>query len=375
MSNIRNVIEDHEKKYLKKNLFVQRMVLIVLGFVMLGFAVGMLILNVQKKTLAYSETGNAGYSVCLKPNSYFSDKCLGKDKQYIASIIDNIPVNFNYDFSADAPLKTVDYSYEITARTVANDSSDTSKKSLYDNTETLVKKTAGKKIDAAGFVLNPSVTIDYNKYNDLISQLRSEYALTLDSNLIVTMSVDVNGTAEGYKEPMSDHQEIAVTIPLSERTINVSLASKDAASNGAFEEVVPSVMNTIYLIAAIVGGVMALLGLALTVLVVLRRRGAESEYEKELGRILREYNQLIIEADHVPAIDKKHLVEVSDFDELLDARETIQKPIVHVNLDDDRSLFVIEDPGTSYSFILAGAKKVRRSPSATKPVKRERARA
>jgi hypothetical protein len=86
---------------------------------------------------------------------------------------------------------------------------------------------------------------------------------------------------------------------------------------------------------------------------LLKREARRSAFEKTLGKILHDYNQLIVEVEHIPQIPRNKLVEVVNFEELLDARETIQQPILHLTLAADRSLFIIEDQGMAYVFILS----------------------
>jgi hypothetical protein len=46
-------------------------------------------------------------------------------------------------------------------------------------------------------------------------------------------------------------------------------------------------------------------------------------------------------------------VDVKSFEELLDARDTIQQPILHLTVTENRSLFIIEDQGMAYSYTLS----------------------
>jgi hypothetical protein len=67
-----------------------------------------------KKTykVHYSEKSNIDYKVYLKENSFYSEKYLGKNKKYIASLIKNIDTDFDYTFKVDDNLD-LKYSYYV----------------------------------------------------------------------------------------------------------------------------------------------------------------------------------------------------------------------------------------------------------------------
>jgi hypothetical protein len=68
---------------------------------------------------------------------------------------------------------------------------------------------------------------------------------------------------------------------------------------------------------------------------------------------MHEYNQLIVEVEHMPHAPRSKVIEVTDFDELLNARDTIQQPILHLRISDDNSLFAIEDGDMVYAYALS----------------------
>ena len=45
--------------------------------------------------ISYTEKSNVEYNVCLKNNDFYEEKCLPKNMKYVASLIDNIQVEFN----------------------------------------------------------------------------------------------------------------------------------------------------------------------------------------------------------------------------------------------------------------------------------------
>jgi hypothetical protein len=356
---MRTLIAEETQKSHNDNHFIARMITMATAALVLAFATGCLILNVEVQKLEYHESGNVDYEVCLKPNQYFADACQPAGKQYVASLIKNIAARFRYDFEVGESLN-YQYDYEITAQLVAQDGNEKGKV-LYDNTEVLVPKQAIEAAEGEGFRLEQAVEIDYGKYNSLITAFRADYGLTLKANLIVTMAVTTAGTHVDFPDPLHTSQKIALDIPLSERTINVALDSDRLNNTGSLEKQTHGLLRSLpYLVLLGVSGVTFAVVLGWSIIIFARREAGRSEFEKELGQILHEYNQLIVEVEHVPEIPRQRLIQVHGFDELLDARETIQKPILHLPITDDRSLFMIDDDGTGYVYLLGNQKAGRK---------------
>ena len=68
----------------------------------------------------------------------------------------------------------------------------------------------------------------------------------------------------------------------------------------------------------------------------------KSKYEKEKERILKTYDQIIVVSKNLPDIEQVKKIEVENFEELLDAQEELNNPIIfYENTTTHRSMFVI----------------------------------
>jgi hypothetical protein len=334
------------------------------AIIILTFSVAQILLNINVTKVDYNETGTVNYAVCLKPNQYFEDDCLDKNRQYVASLIREIKIDYNYGFNTSAPLD-YRYDYEVTAEVVATEK-DNAGKVLYSDKETIQEKITEEAMQSQRFQVQKHVNIDYGKYNDLMVQFRKDYNLSMDANLVVTMSVNTYGEYPNFIKPLDSKQNLSISIPLSERTINVGVNSKDINNGSSLSQATSSFgRNLTWYLLALVAMVALIVTTYISVMILVRNNRAKSRYDKTLTKIIKEYNQLIIEATHIPEIKNSQVVTVSDFDELLDVRETIQKPILHIKISHDKSLFAIEDGHTAYTYTLHGEKprRVKKSPS------------
>jgi hypothetical protein len=349
---MRTLAQEHIEKSNKDGHFIPRMIILAVSVAVFAYSFVVLVLNVDTRTLNYHESGNVNYQVCLKPNSYFTESCQPSKKQYVASLIDNLKTEFNYSFQADDAMK-YNYSYDIGAKLIATESND-SDKILYENEEVLKPSQTVKDQFGQSFSIHENIDVNYDKYNDLITAFRSDYGLTIEANVVITLSVKVQATHDDFSQPLETKQSVALKIPLSERTINVTVESDQLNNGGVIEEKIRDLSkNLIFVIAASASGLTFFAILVLSIVIFIRREAHRTVYEKTLGHILHDYNQLIVDVERVPQTSRDKLIEVTNFDELLDARDTIQQPILHLKIGDDRSMFAIEGQNIVYAYVLS----------------------
>jgi cbb3-type cytochrome oxidase subunit 3 len=256
-----------------------------------------------------------------------------------------------YSFQAKTNVN-YQYDYDVTAKVIATDG-DSTDKVLYESEEVLVpaKRLSG---NTGEFFINESINIDYGKYNSLITAFRSDYGLTLKANVIVTLNVHLVGEADGFAEVIKSDQRVALNIPLSERTINVSLNSDEINNEGSLEEKARDfAKNLPWIIVADISAIVFLSILIISIVIFVFRESRRSDYDKELSHIMKEYGQIIVKVDRLPETPAGHVVEVGDFDELLNVHDTVEKPIIYKELVQNHcSIFMIEDSETVYTYII-----------------------
>lgn len=351
--------EDNIRESNRDRHFITRIIIMAVSAAVFALAFVGFILNVEYETLNYHENGNVTYDVCLRPNDYYIDECQPSGKQYIASLIRTIDAEFHYSFSLAEEIER-EYSYDITAKLVATESG-ADEKILYEKEEILLSEKSVAAVAGKIVKIDEPIQINYQKYNSLMTSFRTDYGLTLKANLYVTMNVRVSGTHENFATPIKSDQKITLRIPMSERTINVALETDGVNSDSFIEEEKRDPTKSLLFVAvAGASAVVFVFTLVMSIVVSVRRKSDRSDYEKELDKITKEYNQLIVEVEHVPKIDQKNVIEVKSFDELLDVRDTIQKPILHLQISDQRSLFIIEgDNGGAYVYAMGMAARRR----------------
>lgn len=348
-----------KQSVLFRNVYIDTPYRVVLGLLAIILLTAITTLSfrwgVQLETINsiyYNEKSDLDYKVYLKENNYFQEKYLGKDRQYIAGLIDYISADFKYELNASNSFD-YQYRYWVTATLVAKEKGENSKV-VYERDFSLIEPKTFELKDSNNFNINENVEIDYDYFNDIMNSFKKDYALSLDSNLIVKLHVDLLGNAENIKQDITSNQVMEVSIPLSEQTINISMDYNKINNYEVIEEVSNTeVINKFLFIICIISLVLDVIVVIEYVRFLERIKQHSDAYTKKLNRILKEYDRAIVKTRKMPDVDDLKVIEVESFEELLDARENLERPILHIDVHPgQKSCFLIINQKEVFKFIL-----------------------
>ena len=319
-----------------KNLIV----LVIFDIVI--FLIALLSLGVYLKAnmnyyITYSEKSDIDYKVYLKENDYFKTRYLGKNTKYIASIIDYIDTNFTYDliFPEKNDCK---YLYKIMAELKVKDKDDDV--TYYEYAEELFN--SGVLETNNSIRINKKLKVDYNKYNSLMSSFVDDFDLDRsESTLKVTMKVMLLDNESGYLKEVDNNRTISLNIPLTTKTISISMSS-DLNNSEENKILVKREGNNkpFLVIGAIWGSIATVMAIALTIY-YLKNRTPHAIYKKKLKNILNNYSSYIQEIDNSHKIGASVVYKLKSFDDVLEVRDTIQKPILMIHNNKNTGTFFI----------------------------------
>ena len=96
------------------------LIFIILGTVLLNHSFN----YNSERIINYNEKSNLDYKVYLLRNEFYEHSYLEKDMLYIASLIDNITIDFDYIFQSDGS-ENIDFTYNIVAKLSISSASNT----------------------------------------------------------------------------------------------------------------------------------------------------------------------------------------------------------------------------------------------------------
>lgn len=281
----------------------------------------------EKTLLNYNTTSNVDYKVNLKENNYFTEKTLPSGEQYITSVIDNIAMNYNYNYSATDNI-TGTYSYKIIARVNADYKIDTSTTKKVWSKDYIIKEEKKKKIENESNInIDEEVSLNYDEYNKIINNFKRDYMLAITSKVDVYMEVLLNGNYQG--NTFNEKTTLVTSIPLSEQTINITTDYKNNKQGQVKKvEKIERFNNIPIFILGVILSLFSLFIIALQIIKIITDNKKQSVYIKKLKKYLHDYSDLIAIVKRLPNIKGLKLIEFTKFEQLVNAQDDLRVPII-----------------------------------------------
>lgn len=360
MNNVQNENDSQIKDSIKevkpftmRKWFIYMMIPTLVMLVLTLFVLKGSMYSDKESVVNYNETGDIDYKVYLKDNSFYSDKYLGKDMQYVASLIDRININYKFDMKTDNNLN-FNYKYNIKADLLITDPNDNNK-ILYKKSNVLVSDKKNKDT-LSNFMVNDSVNIKYDEYNSYVNAFKKTYALSVKSKLIVTMEVTTEAKSKILKEDFNKVNKLSLTIPLSEQTVDIGIDTSSINNAGILDKnYISQIKKPVVLVLGLIVGILSLALLYISLYTLFSGRSKIDVYKTTISKILKEYDRAIVTSKSIDSIieEEHNVIKVESIDELLDAHDTTGQPILYSELvPNDVSCFMILDDKLLYKLII-----------------------
>lgn len=314
------------RKNREKWIFAQSVIVAVLALAVLISALVSYQLN-KRYYIEYQERGSIDYNVFLKDNEFYDVPYLERDQSYVASLIDKIIADFNYEIDMDADDVNYRYSYRITSRLEMID--DTSKAPIFNPEQELVNVQNQSQKSAKRLVINEMVILNYDEYNDLASKFIEAYELTkTTSNIVVTLNVDVLSDCNAFTGNSVETYSSELRIPLTTKTVNIEMKSTVPSAENKMIACTRGAGSEVFKTTAIVLGVVDVLLILLLVAFITLTRTEDITYTTRVKRTLSRYKSYIQKINNLFVSRGYQTILVDTFDEMLEIRDTIQAPIL-----------------------------------------------
>lgn len=277
--------------------------------------------------IIYTEGSSLKYKVYLKENEFFGNEYLTENRQYIASLIKFVSADFRYNLQSSKPNEVHKYNYKIVAE--VNVEQQSNKNSIYKFNEILLEKKNQQFNTIKGLNIKENITIDYNKYNDIIRSFINTYNLDdIKSTLTVKMYIEVDGITK-VVAPVS-----ALVIPLTTKTMAIDITSNtvNATDLSVYKEIANK--NHLYIAVLLV---ILIVMVAIELYVYINNTKDDlSRYKTKVKKILQNYNSYIQKTDKDFNFKGYQEIEMETFEDLLQIRDTISKPILMIEIKENK---------------------------------------
>lgn len=299
----------------------------------------------------FYETGNIDYKVYLEENDFFVNKYLGKDRQYIAELIDYIIADFEYKVSLEN--NDISYKYDYRIEIEANVVNKETRNVIFNKRQEVINR---QDLEADnGIIIGQNIKIDYSYYNNLVRELINTYGLmdTAESRLLAKMYVSYNCWLGELKNDVKNNIVLTMEIPLAERTVDVSLDNDVFSLNNDFFVFTSKDNYIIYLVVSILFGLVVLYLIVVLLRYCIKVNSYISNFDKNLNKILKNYESYIQKMDGNFDFRGYKVLKVFEFESMLELRDMLSKPIMMINDETNGIIrFVITTDDIAYVYQL-----------------------
>ena len=293
--------------------------------------------------LKYEEDNNVKYNVYLKKNEFFETPFLGENRTYIASLIDYISVNFEYNIKYNKQIEGITkYKYVALVRANKKDSEGYYWEKEYDLSEEKELKVE----EENNISINDNVKVKYSTYNEILNRFKKEYGVNTDGELKIIMKINNNANFENVDRPVNIDSQLSLSLPLLEQSLEVTI-NKDDSSEKDILEIRNKSNSKIYPILKISGVVVVLSSVIVFILTTKKNIEYKKShhYKVKLEKILKTYDSIIANTNNLPSMNGLKKINISTFEELLDVYNEVRMPINYFQnkTESESTFFIIND--------------------------------
>ena len=331
--------------------FEKRVAFLVLLVIIFFFVAGLFIFKAVTHTngekVTFDEVSTVDYKVCLNQQQYgqyYEDSCLDEGMEYLTSLSEKMPVTFNYNVSYSDSVD-IKLNYYVTSK--VNIYREKNGRVINTAEDVLVERTSYDVFgNYAEFLID--VDVPLKKYIDYVNSYNNQFGISSYALLEVMFYVDNGNTIKKVS---------SLSLPLTNATYGIDkMVVTNSEQNLNIVDDSWGSVNTSYAVVGLIFVLFGLLAIIKLADLIYKVMTSSSLYQRKLNRIMREYDrEIVISRNGYTLDDSKRLVKVTSFSELLDARDTLEKPIVYVRVNNVKSEFYVEDSETIYKYTMKEA--------------------
>lgn len=274
--------------------------------------------------LDYQERGSVNYKVYYKENNFYTEPYIGPDKTYIAQYIDNIDVDFTYLVNYTENLNGT-YDYYVKARLVAYTPGDETddlwtKEYKMSDVETVEFK------DTSGYNITKNIKINFQEFKEEYENYRASSMISSNAKLVVELVVN-NHSKYKYADEIDFQANSKLEIPLSDSTFQITKSSTATGETKTIEKKEKNEKGVYILIVKVILWVMVVITGGSLISLYRSDTKRVSAYERTLKKILTTYDSIIVNVKKLPSLSNLSVVDVTSFEELVDAQNEVRLPI------------------------------------------------
>ena len=299
-----------------------------------------------KVKVNYEDSSDVVYKVNYFDKEYTNS--LGSNK-YVSEMVDYIDFSYNYNNILSEYVSGY-YRYNVESYLVAYE--DDISNSLWERKYQLVedKTIVLDKNNINNIKIDDNFKIDFKKYRDEINRFIDEYDIDVSGYLHIRINILQFLNFDSLDNEYTDNKVITINIPITDDTFKIRV-NNISNMNSYYEFSSKKAMNIVFLII----GAFCLSLSAASLIMVIKQFGIiykrQSEYNRELKRILAKYDDCIVRVNRFYTYKKYNMIYVDSFSELMDVYDKKNKMISFKEVKrGSEALFVIIDEDDAWIY-------------------------
>lgn len=301
-------------------------------------------------TYEYTVTQDAKAAIHYSDNDFYGNSPAVGNSAYVAALTDAVTANFQYKYSATR-VANLTSTYDIKAQIKANYAVKGNTEDLsnvwsrdYQLIDPVTATTNGDLV-----AISRTVSVPYADYMHTVDQFRTSLALPTNSEVVVTFTVHVNGTVDNT--PFSDVRTSTISVPLDQQIYIPSVKFDKADTKQVTPVVAAETQNRWAKIGIAAGAILAIVGTSLLIY-GMRKRIFKSSYQRELDKIYRYHNGIIVRTSRAVDLADHQVVPMRSFDDMLNLEEELKSPIIADEISSTMTHFMIANNNVMYLYKL-----------------------
>ncbi len=308
---------------------------LVMGIVLLFKSIGYELGN----STTYSEYTSNNYSVCTEEIGVYDNNCMSKDLDYISSIVKTIHASFNYEAVYSKEV-SIDSNYYVIGRLKVYDKNNVSH-IRYTREDSFLESTKLKVQDEV-VSFSTDVQVDFASYKEFVEDYMRKTGVLSGAELEVSLYLENDGVSRKISY---------INIPLTEETFMITSSNLDNQNQLVIFNDKKKMIDPFYMFICIICFFTDGLLLIYLINFIYMVSHLDNKYNATLKKILKDYDKIIVNATSEYQIpEEARIIEVATFKELLDARNSLEKPIVYERVNNVKSRFYLEDEDKVYIY-------------------------
>lgn len=289
----------------------------------------------------YTESSKIDYQIKLQNNEHLKEENIGNSNTYILKYTKFIDYNIKYNYSSSNNIDTK-AKYEIYTITSGKYKKSTDK---YDEiyTKKIILESGELNSISNQISLNKNITIDINKYNQILKDLQEDTKLPMTGEL--TLYIDIK-TKDIQDKDINIHQNKA-TMTLLNDIYTITLNNQDKKTNTIYSDNLE--INYPYLITlGIIFIIITFISLILIKKIIEKKMPIGL---KQTKKILKQYDDYIVNTENKLDENEYKIIYINEFKEILTLAINNNKSIMYYK-DKNKSIFYITIDKNLYKYIL-----------------------